>query len=301
MISICIPVYNHDVNPLVRSLHRQALQAGVEFEIVIADDHSQKSFIEANRALADLPEVKLIFLGENIGRSRIRNLLAEKASYPWLIFMDCDSACPDEKFIERYLPFCHTDAVVCGGRIYREKPADHTTRLHWLSGTRREVKTAEQRKQNPWNSFMTCNFLIAASLFQKIRFNENIRVYGHEDTLFGLELKMQNIPVSHTDNPLIHEGLQNAEEFLEKTEMAAGNLLRIYQMTAYRDEFTQMVRLLKTWKLLKKTGMLYPAAITLSTLQPAVLKNLKGPDPSMLMLDVYKLNAICSADRQMKN
>jgi glycosyltransferase involved in cell wall biosynthesis len=298
MISICIPVYNFDVRKLVKDLHDQALQAGVEFEILLFDDRSTMGFRRKNQELQHLPGVKLTQLKHNHGRSRIRNLLADHAQYPWIIFMDCDSACPDEKFLERYLSYCGQTAVVCGGISYLNDPVKKEYKLHWLSGTQKEVKPWHVRRRNPWNSFMTGNFMVPADILKKIRFNENIQGYGHEDTLFGLELKKQKIRVIHIDNPLIHLGLQKNEEYLLKTQLAASNLLKILAMTSHKKDFIRMVRLLKVWRVLKITGLHYPIARIFTLSKPFILKNLKGNNPSLLMLDFFKLGSICVDDHR---
>ncbi|MBK9012976.1 MAG: hypothetical protein IPM82_02230 [Saprospiraceae bacterium] len=65
---------------------------------------------------------------------------------------------------------------------------------------------------------MTNNFLIPRQLFLEIQFDETLRQYGHEDTLFGMELARRQVPIVHIDNPLEHIGLEPVDVFLRKTE-----------------------------------------------------------------------------------
>jgi len=293
MLSICIPIYNYDVRQLVRDLHRQASDAGVDFEILLADDGSQPQYLELNRECATLSNTHLKELQKNGGRSRIRNLLAQWAMHPWLVFMDCDSQCPDNRFIQRYLDNLDDALIVCGGRTYRSVPPQDGTLLHWLFGTQREVKPATIRARKPNHSFMTNNFVISSQLMKEITFNESLIGYGHEDTLFGLELLKKQIHIKHIDNPLIHVGLQNAEEFLSKTREGTRNLLKIYNIVKRDKNLPQMVKLLKTWAFLRKTGLCRPFGNIMKSLEPAIIKNLKCPQPRLIYLDLFKLGCIC--------
>ena len=120
MLSILIPTYNYDCRRLVSDLHQQAEQAGIEYEIIVADDASPKPiYKEKNREINTLLHCRLIELPENVGRARIRNRLADEAQYEWLLFMDCDAEVISPTFITEYLR--HTDAeVICGGLCHAE-------------------------------------------------------------------------------------------------------------------------------------------------------------------------------------
>jgi glycosyltransferase involved in cell wall biosynthesis len=186
-----------------------------------------------------LSHVRFIALKENIGRSKIRNAMVKEARYPYIIFMDCDSATSSNDYVAQYLPLCQANIVVYGGRRYRdEKPADATL-LHWKYGVKRESLPASERQKHPNFSFCTNNFLIDKSIFNTITFNENLEGYGHEDTFFGLELLGNNIPIHHIDNPLTHLGLETSDVFLKKTENGIVNLHKVELML--RDEYPDYV------------------------------------------------------------
>ena len=249
-LSICIPVFNYDVRPLVRDLHCQAFSLNAPAEILILDDASDLEYQIINRELLELEGVKYEELSLNAGRSRIRNLLTKKARFPWIIFMDCDSATPDEHYLKRYLDETDEISVVCGGRTYLPEPPHDNTYLHWLYGNRREVRNAAKRSGNPHLSFMTNNFMIPKSILQRIPFNENIKGYGHEDTLLGYELMKNKVPVKHIDNPLHHIGLQDNRDFLDKSREGVKNLAFINNYLDNGADLAKMVRLLKAYMLL---------------------------------------------------
>src|SRR5262245_2412084 len=122
MLSILIPVYNYDVNTLVRELKRQCDNAAIEYEIFLCDDASHESVRRINQSVSALDNVKFKQFEKNLGRARIRNLMADEASYENLLFMDCDSEVVKDDYIKTYLAYCGTDKVVCGGRVYSKKP-----------------------------------------------------------------------------------------------------------------------------------------------------------------------------------
>ena len=50
-----------------------------------------------------------------------------------------------------------------------------------------------------------------------------VKGYGHEDTLFAMELKRHGFAVTHIDNPLEHIGIEPVEEFLRKSANGVTN------------------------------------------------------------------------------
>ena len=293
MLNVCIPVYNYDIRPLVRSLHDQAALLDVPAEILVVDDASALPFQEMNREVSTLPFVRYEELTSNAGRSRIRNVLCHKAAYSFLIFMDCDSAPPDDQYLQRYLDVADEEAVVCGGRSYLPLPPGDDTHLHWWYGSHREVRPASMRNNHPYQSFMTNNFMVPQSIMERIPFNESINGYGHEDTLFGYELKQQKIPVRHIDNPLLHIGLQSEQEFLGKTREGISNLWKIYCLLGKPSGFARMVRVLATFNRLDRLGLSGLFCLLSAPYQQRMLQNLKSNKPRLAYLDLYKLRLLC--------
>ena len=86
MLSILIPVYNYDIFPLVKMLNEEAIRLEVIFEILCLDDASDDMEIQiCNKAVQKFNNCIFEILAENIGRSEIRNKLAEKAHFENLI------------------------------------------------------------------------------------------------------------------------------------------------------------------------------------------------------------------------
>ncbi len=242
--SILIPVFNYDVNILVNQLQAQALSLKIDYEILLIDDKSDAKYIQKNKKLENSKNVRFIFLKENIGRSRIRNLLFEKAKYESCIIMDCDVELVKPDFLLNYLQKLDNNVVV-GGHKYADKaPKDKNKYFHWLYGSNVEVQKIKSRLKNPYTSFMTNSFATTKTIFNKIKLNASITDYGHEDTLFGIALKKHKIKILHIYNPVLHLGLDNEKEFYSKQELAIKNLVRLYK----NDEFTKDLSSLKLIK-----------------------------------------------------
>ncbi|MGB0884792.1 MAG: glycosyltransferase family 2 protein [Chitinophagales bacterium] len=248
--SVLIPVYNFNVFPLVEQLDKIARHFDSSYEILLIDDNSSSFFKEKNKTISSFKYVNYIELDKNIGRSKIRNLLFEIAKYKYCIILDCDVLLAKENFLTKYLDLLEDDNVIVGGHVYfPTPPKDKTKYLHWLYGRKIEVQNLEQRTFNDYASFMTNSFGISKNLFQKLKFNESISEYGHEDTLFGFELEKQKIPIVHINNPVVHLGIDNEEDFLNKQEKAIQNLVKLYKQGNYKNELENNIKLIKFYNL----------------------------------------------------
>ncbi len=287
MLSVLIPVYNFDVRNFISQLHEQAIHENIKFEIIIADDNSDENFKNINAEITILPNVKYIKLDKNIGRSKIRNFLAEKASFDNLIFADCDMSVINTDFIHTYIKFLNTNSVICGGISYQtEKPKDKELILRWYYGIKKEKRSDVLRNRSPYASFMSGNFLIPKKIFQNIRFDERISKYGHEDTLFGIELKRKGIKIKHITNPLLHIGLEPSETFISKTEKSIENLIFISENYNYPELYNE-IKLLSTAKKIHLTKPLI--LFFFNIFQKQILRNLKSKKPRLFLFDFYKL------------
>ncbi|MBN1143193.1 MAG: glycosyltransferase [Bacteroidales bacterium] len=301
MLSILIPVYNFNIVSLVTELHKQASKAAITFEIIVLDDCSSELLRDQNKDVSRLSGVRFYELDKNIGRARIRNRLAGMAIYDSLLFMDCDSELSSEQYIGNYLPYCGKEMVVCGGRVYNpEPPEEPEYLLRWLYGISKEQVPETIRNLNPYRSFMTNNFLVSKNICLQVQFDESIILYGHEDTLFGLELKKQRVHVKHINNPLVHIGLEISREFLRKTEEGIGNLLMLIHDNKIDQDDIKDIRLLKAYNRVKKYRMVRVYRVFYSFIANMVMRNLLGSNPSIFAFDLYKLSLISQPLRARK-
>jgi hypothetical protein len=297
MLSICIPIYNFGVYPLINELSNQAQSIQMPIEIIALDDGSSEVFKNLNKNIADLDYVSYKELDKNVGRSKIRNILRDKANYNYLLFLDCDALISGKDFIAKYIKeieqLPNSESLICGGRNYpKERPKDSTS-LHWVWGNTREAFNAEKRKENQYRSFMTNNFIISKSVLDRNPFNEDLRGYGHEDTLLGYEMQKLNIPIIHIDNPVEHIGLEEASVILEKTHQSIKNLLKIYHLTKKDKKFLEISKLLKTYDKTKRYKINKIIRFFFSIFAKPIEHNLKSCNPSIFLFDLYKLGIIC--------
>jgi len=293
MISICIPVYNFDVTELVDELLRQANHLNYPVEVLIFDDHSQQYFRRQNSLLASRSNTSYLEFDFNIGRSKIRNRLADFAHGEWLLFLDCDVMVDNPDYLKTYIDNLGRAKVLCGGREYGPKPFRSELLLRWKYGVSRECKSAFVRQTDPYSSFISGNFVIATDIFNAIRFNEALSGYGHEDTLLGIELKRHNIEILHIDNATRHLGLDPCGEFISKTEQGIVNLVRILNISAgNRREIEKSIKLLRIFRFLRHIGMLYPLRWVFKVLTPYIRRQLCSSNPNMQLFDLYKLSLL---------
>jgi glycosyltransferase involved in cell wall biosynthesis len=294
MLSILIPAYNYDITRLVRDLHRQATDLSITFEIIVMEDGST-DFLDKNKEISTLQYCNYIVLEKNIGRSAIRNKLADAAKYNALLFLDCDAEISSPFFIKRYLPFCKTSCVVIGGTAYEASNNNPSYSLRLSYGKKREARSASEREKH--KSFSTFNFLVSSDVLKKIRFNEDLKGYGHEDTLFGYELRKAEISIYQIDNPAIHKGLDNNAVFLKKTGEAVVSLLNLYRTGNY-PFIVEESKLLRAYIRIKKVKGIDVCGFMFSIFQPYIEKKLLKQRPSLKLYDLYKLGFLCELSRK---
>ncbi len=295
MLSILIPIYNFNVVGFVKDLKSQVDACRIKYEIICLDDCSKDDFKKDNESLKSIEHVIYEERAKNVGRSKIRNLLAQKAQFPYLLFLDCDSKTVDKQFIKRYIDSLNPDQITYGGRCYENQaPKSKSEYFRWWYGVNRETILVAQRKSQPYHSFMTNNFLIPKIFFNDIKLDEKLSGYGHEDTLFGLELKKRGIVIQHIENPLCHIGLESFDEFIAKTEEGISNLKKLIDENKMDDS----VKLYRYYKLLKKIGVEKKILNYYQKNKDLILQKLQENEPNLRWFDLYKLGYLISLNKQ---
>lgn len=284
MISILLPVFNHDVVPLVQELSSQLSLLDQSSEIIVVDDRSADEYRQRNRSLQGLPHVQYTELPQNLGRLHIRLHLASLACNKWLLFLDSDSRVTSSSFIKNYLQsFDNASGVVTGGRVYeKDPPADCRFMLHWKYGSTRE--NIFQKK----TGFLTNNFCIRKELFNRLSFNAPWQGYGHEDTWIGIQLEQLHADISIIQNPVLHHGLEPADIFLQKSLTAVDNLPALAAICG-QDAVARHVRLYRMYLKIKRSGLTKPILSISKNLDSRIQGNLHSCNPSLKLFDFYRL------------
>ena len=285
-LSVLIPVHNRAVGDLINSLLAQVADWPGPVEILLLDDFSAAEIQRINRPLGELPGVRYRELAHNVGRAAIRNQLAAAARHEWLLLLDNDNLLPDARFLARYAAAHHRAPVLIGGTCYpAAPPPDPALRLRWRYGQAREARPAAVRRAAPYGQLTINNALIRADVLRQFPLDERLTGYGHEDTKFGVELATAGVPVLHLDNPVLHDGLEPAALFLQKSEQAVRNLAQVY----HQDGLGADSYLLQTALRLRRLGLAPAARTALGALVPALHRQLLSGSPRLQLLDALKL------------
>lgn len=293
MISICIPIYNNDVTTLVTDLYLQCEAQDCKYEIILIDDVSREYFQIINRQLSALDNIYYEELTTNISRSAIRNLFSQKASYPYLIFIDNDAIVSSSNYISTYLRF-RSPGVICYGGCKYLPCYDDEYYLRWHFGVEREAIPVKKRQQHSDKYFSTFNFMIDKRVLLLHPFDEDIREYGYEDVMFHAEIIKQGYHITQIDNPLIHTGLISNNEFLERTRTSLENLYSLQKIRGNKLGLVNNVKLLRTKNLVDKLKLNYLVYFLFRLFRNSFIKNLLGKKPSLFILDLYKLGYLCN-------
>lgn len=289
MLSICIPVYNFDLTNFVEKLINQSISNSLTIEILIFDDGSKISFKEKNRSIRKFDQVIYKELKKNMGSAAIRNKLASHAQYERILFLDCDSDIHSD-FIKTYMPhITSNESIIYGGRIHPKTLPSNDKSLRWKVGKKKEDHDAKIRNKIPNKSFMSNNFLIKKKLFNYITFDETIERSGHEDTMFGIELELKGIKIIHINNPVVHIGLENNEEFINKTKQRLETLKYLTYTHCNNNLLNKRITLLRYFHIVKKIKITRLLSIIFHYSQKIIERNLRSKNPSMFLYDFYKL------------
>jgi glycosyltransferase involved in cell wall biosynthesis len=295
MLSILIPTYNYNAYPLAEEIHKQATKERIEFEIIVLDDGStNKTTIKQNNLINSLNYGVFEELPKNIGRSKIRNLLAKKAIYNFFLFLDSDTMTIKDNYIENYIKALNINTqIIYGGIQYQKELPPPEKYLRWIYGKKREALPLSKRIEKPHLRFLTLNFIVTKNVFSELKFNEKIPNLRHEDTLYAFDAKRDNITVQHIENPVLHLGLETNEVFLKKSiESVKALYLFIYQDLIPSNEvaLSEKAEIVKKLKLSRIITFLY------RTFKSSMKRNLLSQKPSLLVFDFYRLGYYLQLD-----
>lgn len=293
MLSILIPVYNYNIFPLVKLLNEEAVNMRINYEILCVDDASDNKEIQLeNTKVQSINNCSFEVLPDNVGRSKIRNILVQKAKFEKLIFLDTDVLPKRKGFIKTYLNSIGLNDISFGGILYPEISDSLKKSLHYKYGKKREALSFKQRQNVNDNSFTSANFAIKKKLFKNVKFNEIIKTYGYEDVIFSKDLVSKGYKIAQIDNPVVHYGiLKNNNDFILKEQESLETLHKLYHN---KTTDTKNVKLIQYYILLKRAGIINLYKNFFKLIKKNLLKNLRSDKPSLLLFDLYRLGYFCS-------
>lgn len=296
MLSILVPIYNYNVYPLVLELHKQCTNCNINFEILCQDDASASNLNIFNENINALSNCTFISLNQNIAHRANRNSLAEQAKYDYLLFIDGDSIIIRDDYIKKYISNLNDFDVVYGGRLHPDKCPSENQKLRWKYGRFIEDKTTQNRKKKPYHSLLFNNTIIKKKCFNKVKFDRNIKKYGHDDTQLSYQLSVLQAKVNHVENPVVHGDIDTNLAYLNKTKEALENLVLLYQEKKIDLQF---VRLLHLYHFFKKTKSTFILSKTHGIFEKSLLKNLTGNKPNLWVFTLFRVGYLCSLNQKI--
>jgi len=289
MISILIPCYNYNALPLAERLEKEALNLGIIYEIICMDDASFSSKNTNNQKINFLTNSKFYESQKNVGRVMNRQLLAKKAQYNWLLFIDVDTNPKLDNFLSTYLKKINSkDKVYFGGFSYISNRADKT-KLRFKFGKKREEINSKIRNKKKYKYIISSNFLIDKNVFTTINSKINFNSYGM-DYYFGSLLKKYKISLKHIDNEVIHLGIDENDKFLSKTNEALNSLINLYKKGNIKKHDITILKYYKLLKLLLLKKIIGYIGLLLSK---KIESNLTGNNPNLIIFDFYRISYLC--------
>ena len=294
-LSICIPIYNFDVNALVSSLKNEIETKNLDAEILLLDDASAVEFQKINsKANSSVDQFNI--LENNIGRSAIRNSFLDLAKGDYLLFLDCDGKIISTNFISDYLEDInanHSD-VIYGGRVVDSHIPEKKYQLRWNYAQKRENLSLKKRRHKPYLGFQTNNFVIKKSVFKDFRFDEKLKNYGYEDLLFAMELKAAGVKIQHIDNPIFNNDIETNQVFTGKASEAAESLALILKDVKTKDKVSDL-KLTKAYKKVRDYRLQGIFNLSFYLLEPFLKTRLNMGNAHLRILDFYKLGVLSRA------
>lgn len=286
-ISILLPTYNCTCVTLVRALQAQCVAAGIDFEILVADDAStDKSSIATNRAIEALEGVRYIVRNVNVGRSAIRNFLVNEASKEWLLFIDGDLSLDNPQFIRNYLA-ADGDVIVGGLKIGGDEKVWKSNLRYRYERASEEQINAINRAKRPYQHLST-NFMVRKMLAGDQPYNTNFKRYGYEDVLLGKDFQRKKLKVHHIDNPVLFDSFEPNDVFIAKTEESLRTLYH------FKGELNGYSKLLAMAEKINRLHFAGAVSFLYKLTNKPIKRQLQSNNPSVFLFNIYKLMYYCT-------
>jgi len=291
MLSVLVPIYNYNAYPLVEELHKQCIELGIVFEILCQDDASKSTLNTNNEKINSLSNCNFISLEKNVAHRQNRNLLAKRAKYEYLLFLDGDSIVINSHYIKNYINNLKEYDVIYGGRLHPENYPSNQQILRWKYGKFIEDKLAKDRLKEPYKCLLFNNTIIKKECFNKVKFDTEITLYGHDDTQLSYQLSLIPSKIHHIDNQIKHGDIDSNEVYINKTKNSIKSLLVLY---ASKKIDYRYVSLLKLYVFLKTIKLHLIALLFYKIFKNTMTKNLVSNNPSLIVFNLFRISYMCS-------
>ncbi|MFA5907439.1 MAG: glycosyltransferase family 2 protein [Vicinamibacterales bacterium] len=169
-LSVLVPVWNE--RPTIEKLLNAvvAVDAGVDLEVLVADDGSTDGTREILSAI-QLPGVKVIFMDENVGRGGVIKHLWTLATGSIIVHQDADLEYDPQDYKQLVAPILAGQADV----VYGSRFKGSIERMRWLNRMGNLVMTGASRGLYgvQLTDLMTCYKMYRRPLIEGLRIRAN--------------------------------------------------------------------------------------------------------------------------------
>ena len=169
-LSVLVPVWNE--RPTIEKLLNAvvAVDAGVDLEVLVADDGSTDGTREILSAI-HLPGVKVIFMDENVGRGGVIKHLWTLATGSIIVHQDADLEYDPQDYKQLVAPILAGQADV----VYGSRFKGSIERMRWLNRMGNLVMTGASRGLYgvQLTDLMTCYKMYRRPLIEGLRIRAN--------------------------------------------------------------------------------------------------------------------------------
>ena len=169
-LSVLVPVWNE--RPTIEKLLNAvvAVDAGVDLEVLVADDGSTDGTREILSKLA-LPGVTVIFMDQNVGRGGVIKHLWTRATGSIIVHQDADLEYDPQDYKQLVAPILSGQADV----VYGSRFKGSIERMRWLNRMGNIVMTGASRVLYGVNvsDLMTCYKMYRRSLIDGLHIRAN--------------------------------------------------------------------------------------------------------------------------------
>ena len=284
MLSVLIPTYNYSILELLNALQEQITRLDKTVYVIICDDASTDLEI-ANQNKLKASQLGFTYLENtaNLGRTATRDILANKATTQWLLFLDADVLPKNNLFIANYLAAIDNQyTVIFGGISYGDRPKKEEL-LRWVYGNKRETKTVAARNKTPY-FIISQNLCVTKATFLSCN-TQKQNGYGL-DNLFSNNLKQSQARILHIDNPVVHLGLESSEVFIAKSMEGITTTVRLEEQGLMEPNLRPIQRV---YLKLKRFGLLGVFSAFISLFNGLMQRNIRSANPNLLFLDLLRL------------
>lgn len=294
MLSILIPTYNQSCLALVEELSIEIDLLDIEAEIIVLDDASTDAKVIREMSDIELVDhVRVVRHTENQGIMKVRFEIAAMAKYDHILFLDADTFPTTTDYLAKYVNEIGKADIVYGGVRYRINGPHPINPLRLAYGQKYEVRSVGFREKNPYASIKSFAFLANKSKLYSLKYDEAFGCSGPGDNLFAKRMMESGVTVKHIYNPVFHDDNDTSEQFLSKLRAGANDLL------LHTDDLCEMSRMLRIFLTMKRFGLVKIMRFVFRHFEKRMEKNLLGKNPSVAVLNIYRVTYMACSMKLM--